>query len=107
MRSTGAGKVFATFSMAVNGFKENDVTWINVSYFGSGAEKIVDSLTKGAKVGVCGSISLRTFTNKEGVEKSSLDLNAREVTFLSPKNTDGASSASARSRAVDTADIPF
>jgi single-stranded DNA-binding protein len=42
-------------------------------------------LAKGRKVAVVGSVTLNTFTKKDGTAGASIEVNADEVEFLSPK----------------------
>ena len=43
------------------------------------------SKLKGSKVAVCGELTLRKYTNKEGIEQSSLDVRVSSITLLGSK----------------------
>jgi single-stranded DNA-binding protein len=58
--------------------------WFRVVQFGEKAEQLVDLVSKGDKVFVVGSWKQSTYTNKEGVEKTNLEINAAEI-FVVPK----------------------
>lgn len=73
-------------------------------------------LTKGKKVCVTGSVSVRTFQAQDGSTKASMDVVARDVEFLSPAGESGQSnSAPAQGDVqpnltpvpVDTDELPF
>ena len=46
-------------------------------------------LSKGKKVAVVGSVSVSTFTKADGTPGASLEVNAEDVEFLSPKDGGG------------------
>lgn len=105
-RSLPTGVNLCTFTVAVNGRKEDDVQFFRVTTWRQLAENCQRFLSKGKKVGVVGAVSLNTYTAKDGTTKASLEVNADEVEFLSPKNE----SVDAKSgmTVVDTPDdLPF
>ena len=67
----------ATFSIAAKTGKD-ETTWINCKVFGARAATVMQFFYKGCKVCVSGRGSLRTYTNKEGVEKNTLELNVQD-----------------------------
>lgn len=90
LRSTQSGISVCQFTIAVNrrfagadGQKQTDffriVTWRQQ------AESCAKYLAKGKKVAVVGELQARTYTAKDGTTRMSLDVQADEVEFLSPK----------------------
>ena len=43
-------------------------------------------LAKGSQVGVCGSLQIRRYDDKDGIKRTAIDLQADEVEFLSARN---------------------
>lgn len=85
--STSEGRTFSTFNLAYTdqgAGGEKRTTWFNVNV-GPFGEKPVEFVKKGDLVGVVGKLHLRTYTGKDGVEKSALQINASEIILL-PNN---------------------
>lgn len=84
-------KAWATFSLAYTPrtkqgeqWIDGDTMWFRVVQFGEKAEQLVDLVRKGDKVFVVGSWKQSTYTNKEGVEKTNLEINATDI-YVAPK----------------------
>lgn len=77
----------AQFNLAINsGYGEKQITtFYRCSLFGKRAETLAPMLLKGNKIGVTGEITNRPYTNKEGVEKYSLELRVNDLTLLGSK----------------------
>ena len=76
-----------TFTIAVNGRgKDQEAQFFRVTTWRQLAENCQRFLAKGRKVAVLGSISLNTYTKKDGTGGASLEVNADQVEFLSPKS---------------------
>lgn len=83
-----AGNTTATsFSVAVNtGYGERKVaTWYRVSIFGKRGETAAQHLTKGDAVTVSGELQNRPWTDKDGNERMSLEVNASQWSFAGGK----------------------
>lgn len=95
MRSTQSGVAVCNFTIAVNrrfrnpqtGQQETD--FLNVIAWRQLAELCGRYLTKGRKVAVTGSIQTRTYEAKDGSKRSTFDIVADEVEFLTPQNQQG------------------
>ena len=86
-RVVGDGIQVCSFSVAVNPKKKDDPTlWVRVTAWRQLANLCQEYLAKGRKVAVVGSVGLNTYTDKEGQQKSSLEVTADEVEFLSPRD---------------------
>lgn len=91
LKFSKADKAWATFSLAYTPrtkqgetWIDGDTMWFRVVQFGEKAEQLVDLISKGDKVFVVGSWKQSTYTNKEGVEKTNLEINASEI-YVAPK----------------------
>lgn len=85
-RTLPTGVNLCSFTVAVNGRKEEDVQYFRVTTWRQLAENCQRFLSKGKKVGVVGSVKLSTYTTKEGKQGANLEVNADEVEFLSPRS---------------------
>lgn len=93
MRYTPAGKAVTEFSVAVNQSKRDQQTgewsdetdWYRVTVWGERAERIAELVHKGSKVFVSGRFRARPFEDKQGVQRTSLDISADDVVSLDPK----------------------
>ena len=90
--NTQSGVAYCRFGIAVNrrfSRENNEVDFFNVVCWRGLAENCARMLTKGRKVCVCGSIQTRQY-EQDGVKRTSYDIVADEVEFLSARNDDGA-----------------
>ena len=91
MRTTQSGVSVCTFTVAVNRRKagaeagQPEADFFRVSAWRQLGENCNRFLAKGRKVGVVGTLTLQTFTGNDGQQRSSLEVQADEVEFLSPK----------------------
>jgi single-strand DNA-binding protein len=58
---------------------DGETMWFKVVAFGTKAEAIADTFKKGDTVVVVGELAQSTYTDKEGKEKTSLEITAKEV----------------------------
>jgi len=113
LRSTKNGTPVAQFSLAItSGYGQNKATtWLRCNIWGDRAEKIAPFIIKGDRIGVTGEITLREWDDKEGVKRSSLELNVRDVTLLGEKRQQAPQQKAAdrepESGAPFDDDIPF
>lgn len=77
---------YCNFSLAytprkqVNGeWQDGETMWFKVVAFGTKAEAIADTFKKGDTVVVVGELAQSTYTDKEGNEKTSMEITAKEV----------------------------
>src|SRR5687768_1224215 len=88
MRYTPSGKAVANFSLAVDkGFGEKKATlWFRVAVWEQQAENCAKYLAKGSSVLVIGELEEpRTYTDKQGNARVSLEVTGRQVKFLGGK----------------------
>ncbi len=82
-----SGVNLTNFTVAVNGRKKDDQPlFVRVTTWRGLAENCQRYLAKGRKVAVVGSISLNTYTGNDGQQRASVEMNADEVEFLSPRS---------------------
>jgi len=77
---------YCNFSLAytprkqVNGeWQDGETMWFKVVAFGTKAEAIADTFRKGDTVLVTGELAQSTYTDKEGNEKTFMEITAKEV----------------------------
>ena len=98
MRVTADGTPVTSFRIATNrrwraqdGTTQEETVWFGVSAWERQAELCNQYLTKGQRVLVVGEIrEPRIYTDREGNTRASLDVRARNVRFLSPRDGGGA-----------------
>lgn len=83
LRHTPNGESVCSFSVASNSKRgDKDVTtWVRCSLWGKRGTALMKYLTKGTRVAVSGSLSLREY-DKDGETKTSLELNVQDVALL-------------------------
>jgi single-strand DNA-binding protein len=92
MQVTAEGTPFTRFSLAVNrsytsssGEKVEETEWFNIVIWRQLAEICERYLHKGSKVYLEGRLSQRKYTDREGVQRTSVEVIANEMEMLSPK----------------------
>ena len=116
VRSTPNGVTVASFTIAVdrrfkdaNGEKKTDFFRINA--WKTLGEHCARYLSRGKKCAVVGEFQPREYTAKDGTTRMSLDVQADEVEFISPKQQGDAHEEAAPDSSgftdVDPGDIPF
>lgn len=95
MRYLPSGDPVTSFSVATSerfrtrdGQQQERTTWFRVSAFGKLAETCNQFLHKGSYVYVEGTLSQQEYTDREGVQRQSLEVRAREMRMLD-KRSDG------------------
>lgn len=86
-RFTHNGDSVVSFSLPItSGYGKNQITtWLNCSLWGKRGESVLPYLKKGTQVGVQGEFCARPYTDKEGHEKTSLDLRISDLSLLGSK----------------------
>ena len=126
LTETSGGVPVCRFGVAVNrGYGENRATdFYNVTAWRRLGEQVAQYTKKGNKIAVYGDLQIRQYEGNDGVRRTSVDVMAQDVEFLTPKgSSDGgndfydAPSGNERSAAPkkkpaleafdDDADIPF
>jgi single-strand DNA-binding protein len=89
LRYTPQGTPVCNFSVATNekwkdtsGDLKERTTWFRVAAWGRRAEVANQFLKKGSQVYLEGRLEVREYTDRDGVLRTSLDVNATEIQFL-------------------------
>ena len=95
LRTTPAGVTVASFGLAVNKrFAGPDgtrgVEFFTISAWRQMGENCAKFLKKGSKVGIVGELSSRSYDAQDGTKRFTMEVNADEVEFLSPRGQEGA-----------------
>ena len=122
-RTVSSGKTVCSFTVAVNrrrasqNANQPEADFFRVSAWRQLGENCNRFLAKGRKVGVVGTLTLQTFTGNDGQQRSSLEVQADEVEFLTPRSEQGEPRATESSNPeqqsnngfvqVDEDDLPF
>lgn len=101
MRYTQDGKAVTNFSVATggkwtdrNGTERDDTEWFRVEMWDRLAETANQYLSKGAQVYIEGRLRTRKYTDKDGIERTSVEVVANNMVLLGSRNDRGAGSAS-------------
>lgn len=89
--STPNGVNFTRFTIAVNrpftnANGERVADYFDIIAWRQLAERCAKYLFKGSKVGIVGSVQRRQYEDRDGIKRTSFDVVADEVEFLTPKN---------------------
>ncbi|MCD8371705.1 MAG: single-stranded DNA-binding protein [Clostridia bacterium] len=91
LTETSAGTPICRFSIAVNRRARNNADgerkadFYRITAWRQLGETVARYAKKGNKVAVIGDIELNSYTDKEGVERTSVDVTASDVEFLTPR----------------------
>ena len=119
-RRTAAGDPLTTFRLAVSERPragEERTSWYAVAAFGRLAEICAAYVRRGALIFVEGGLTLRPYTDRQGVERVSADVRALEVRLLdrrpaegegsTPASTDGPAEGTAGDAGWSDDEVPF
>lgn len=118
LSETNSGVAVCRFSIAVNRRRtsadaEQQTDFFNVTAWRGLAETVARYCKKGNKVAVAGQIQIRAYEGNDGVKRTSVDVVAEEVEFLSQKPNNEAKTAEEPKKKPalepfdDDSDIPF
>jgi single-strand DNA-binding protein len=100
MRYSQNGTPITNFTIAVNrrrrgidGNFQDETDWYRISLFRQQAENAAEWLRKGNKVLVEGQLQIRTFTGQDGIERTSVEVNADSFMNLTGRDEMGESGA--------------
>ena len=100
MNYTASGVAVTRFSLAVNrvsktaeGEKQVETEWFNITAWRQLAETCNNYLRKGQKVFIEGRLTQRKYTDKNNVERVSIDVIASDMEMLTPKSQSAAPSS--------------
>jgi single-strand DNA-binding protein len=121
MRYTAEGIGVCSFTVAVNkrstnkqtNQREDKTTWFRVSAWRQLAETCSQYVHKGMQIMVVGEVDARSYVASDGQTRVTLEVNAKEVKFLSRRGEEGAGGSyeygggTSAYAAEDVDDIPF
>jgi single-strand DNA-binding protein len=94
LQVTSDGTPYTRFSLAVNrtyktqtGEKKEETEWFNIVAWRQRAELCERYLHKGSKVYIEGRLTQRKYTDKQGIERTSVDVEVNDVQFLDRKSS--------------------
>jgi single-strand DNA-binding protein len=100
LQVTADGTPYTRFSIAVNrrykagsGEQKEETEWFTIVAWRQLAEICERYLHKGSKVYIEGRLSQRKYTDKNGIERTSVEVIANDMEMLSPKPAGAASTA--------------
>ena len=88
LRFTPSGAAVATFTVAANDryldkatseWKDGDTSFFRCTVWRQYAENVAESLTKGQRVIVHGTLSIRTYETREGEKRTSVEIEVQDV----------------------------
>jgi single-strand DNA-binding protein len=110
---TSDGTPVTKFSLAVNrtyksstGEKREETEWFNIVAWRQLAEICERYLHKGSKVYIEGRLTQRKYTDREGIQRTSVDVIANDMQMLDPKSASSSSESYSAVGAGDSND-PF
>jgi single-strand DNA-binding protein len=99
MNYTPSGVAVTKFSLAVSrtyktssGEKREETEWFNIIAWRQLAETCNTYLRKGSKIYIDGRLTQRKYTDKNGVERTAIEVTANDMEMLSPKSQSSGSS---------------
>lgn len=100
LRKTASGLSVASFTVAVDDPRKNpdgtsNTLFMNCTLFGQRADNFVKYTHKGSLVSVEGRLQQRKYTNKAGVQVTTIETVVDGFDFLEPKSSNGATAESA------------
>jgi len=102
MNYTPDGTAVAKFSIAVRrvggksatGERQDEADWFNIVAWRQLAETCSNYLKKGHKVFIEGRLSIRKYTDKNGIERTAIEVIASDLEMLTPKDRQTSASSS-------------
>ena len=114
LSETQSGVAVCRFAIAVkrrfSSEGEPQADFFNITAWRGLAESVARYCKKGNRVAVTGSVQIRTYEDRDGAKRTSVDVVADEVEFLTPKPQDGAEEPKKKPALEpfeDDGDIPF
>ena len=92
LTETAGGVPVCRFGVAVNrysGGEERQTDFYNVTAWRRLGETVARYTKKGHKIAVYGDLQIRQYEGNDGVRRTSVDVVAQDVEFLTPKSADG------------------
>jgi single-strand DNA-binding protein len=95
------------FSIAVNGFKKDNVSFFDCEAWGKVGEIVQEYCAKGKQVAISGTIRIDRWEDKDGNNRSKPVVNVRDLTLLGSKDDAKATAPKQETVEVNQDEIPF
>lgn len=112
MTYTQTGTAITRFSLAVNrvsrnpnGERQEETEWFNIVAWRQLAETCTTYLKKGQKVFIEGRLQTRRYNDRNGVERTSVEVIASDMEMLTPKNQQPSSESYLNNEPDDLGDL--
>lgn len=95
VNTTNNGTQVVKFSLACNNsYRQDDGTygtnWYNCSIFGKRGEVVAKNFHKGDPILISGDLVVRRYNDKNGVERTAVDINVSDFSFVGKKSDNAA-----------------
>ncbi len=90
LRTTPKGEQVLGFSVADSQGRDKPTIWWNCQLWGKRAESLAQYLTKGQAVTVIGTVSQRTYQDKQGMEKTAVEVRVNDLALQGGKREENA-----------------
>ena len=109
LTETASGISVCRFSIAVNRRKDSEqvADFYNVTAWRGLGETVAKYARKGNKIAVCGNIELRKYEDREGIERTAIDIIAQDIEFLTPKADGESENSRGSEKPAQTGKKPF
>lgn len=91
LKATTTGKKVVSATIAVNGYKDGDVSFIDITAWEKTAELIANNFSRGSRMLLQGSLQQRQW-EKDGQKHSKIEINVRDIVFIEPKKQEASTS---------------
>ena len=100
LKASDRGTEYVQFSIAAENPKDRETPeWIRCSAFNGTAQRIINAkVSKGSLIQVTGRMSMNRYTNREGIEMSSVDLIINDWSYVPTNNSPEAAAALAAAK---------
>lgn len=103
--TTQSGTSVVRNSLALNGRKEDDVSFVNIVVFGKAAEVVSKYVQKGDRLGVVGRLSTSSYTDKQGVKRYDTSVIANEIMLIGGNRGGGQQQGESKDVVVEDFDV--
>ena len=112
LKTTQSGANITNITLAVNGYKDGDTSYIDCVLFGNTAEIASKYLSKGSHVGISGRLQQRSYEAKDGSKRSVVEVIAPSLELPpkaagTPQTSSDSVVDSISDEPVDLSEIPF
>ena len=108
LKVTQSGKNVCSFNLAVRRpFSKDTTDFFTVTCWGKQAESVSQYCKKGTRIGLSGMLTSRKYQDKDGNNRTSIEVVADEVTFVERKSSEGGAAQSVPSAPYNSDGVQF